>query len=97
MRSLLQLVFLSHEVGCANMEPLQLHQCGCREISCLVAVKEDRLHDCLVELGAYLWRSVLCQQYLAYSHPYPSSLLDLASYCPDVLAVLGQDLSKVLK
>jgi hypothetical protein len=94
MRSLLWLAFLSHVVCCANMEPLQPRQCGCQEVPCLAAVKEERLHDCLVELGAYLWWSVLCL-YLAYSCPQSPCFLDLTSYCPDVTIVLGQVPSKI--
>ncbi len=97
MRSLLWLVFLSHVVGCADMEPLQLRQCGCQKVPRLAAVKEDGLHNCLVELGAYLWRSVIRLQYLAYPSPYPPSLPNLAPYCLDVIFVLDKDPSEASK
>ncbi len=47
-----RLMFGSHTVGGFDVEPLQLRQCSLCEVPCLASIKEDRLHNCLVELGA---------------------------------------------
>ncbi len=56
-----RLMFLSHTLGGSDVEPLQPCQCGRCEVPCLASIKEDRLHNRLVELGADFWRSVVHQ------------------------------------
>ena len=45
-----RLLFLSHTVGGSDVEPLQPRQCGLCEVPCLASIKEDQLHNCLVEV-----------------------------------------------
>ncbi len=90
-----RLMFLSHTVGGSDVEPLQPRQCGLCEVPCLASIKEDRLHNCLVELGTDLRWSVVHLENLPHSCPYPPSLLDLTPHCPDIIVVLGEDSSKV--
>jgi len=92
-----RLMFLSHMVGSPDVEPLQLQQCGLCEVPCLAAMEEDRLHNRLVDHGADLWRSVICLEDLSYPGPCPTSLLDLAPHCPDVLIILDKNLPEVTK
>ena len=92
-----RLMFLSHAVSSPDAKPLQPCQCSLREILCLAAVKEDPLHNRLVEHGADLWWSVIRLEDLSYPGPCPVSLLNLVPHCPDVLIILGKNLSKVTK
>jgi len=54
-------MFLSHTLGGSDVEPLQPCQRGRCEVPCLASIKEDRLHNRLVELGTDFWRSVVRQ------------------------------------
>jgi hypothetical protein len=90
-----RLMFLSHTVDGSDVEPLQPCQCGLCEVPCLATIKEDRLHNCLLELGAEFWQSVVRLEDLPHLCPYPPSLLDLTPHCPDIVVVLGKDSSKV--
>ena len=90
-----RLMFLSHTAGDSDVEPLQPCQCGLCEVSCLASIKEDQLHNHLVELGADFWRSIVRLEDLPHSCPYPPSLLDLTPHRPDIVVGLGEDSSKV--
>ena len=89
-------MFLSHMLGCLDVKPLQPRHCGLCEVPRLAAVKEDRLHNRLVDLCAYHWWSVICLEDLSYSVPCRTGLPDLALHCSEVLIVLCKNSPKVM-